>query len=111
MRAYLIDELNSTDMQRLLTCLEAKTVKASVEDMYWLEIPDNLLSTEQREHAAQCGSFVCSLETGPNWLKVELLIRGRGKLRCSCIAYADPGQRDWILDQVDAMLAELAIPV
>lgn len=98
-------------MQRLLSCLETKTVKASLEDMYWLEIPKNLLSTEQREHAAQCGPFVCSLETGPNWLKVELLTRGRGKLRCSCIAYAGREQRDWILDQIDAMLTELDIPV
>ena len=111
MRAYLIDELNSADMQHRVPFLEAKAQKASVVDMYWLEIPENLLSAEQREHATQCGPFVCSLETGPNWLKVELLIRGRGKLRCSCIAYADREQRDWILDQIDAILAELNIPI
>lgn len=111
MRAYLIEELNAADMRRLLPFLESRALKASVADMYWLEIPDHLLSSEQHTHRAQCGPFVCCLETGPNWLKVELLVRGRGRLRCSCIAYAEPAQRDWVLSRVDSMLAELDIPV
>ncbi|WP_045219838.1 hypothetical protein [Desulfonatronum thioautotrophicum] len=111
MRAYLIDELNPTDVQRLASHLETTALKAPVADMFWLEIPAHLLSAEQHKHVAQCGPFVCSLEIGRDWLKVELLLRGRGKLRCSCIAYADQNQRDWILDQVDTMLAELDIPV
>ena len=111
MRSYLIDELNSTDMHHLLANLDSREMKASVENMYWLELPENLLTEEQREHCDQCGPFICSLETGPNWLKAELLVRGRGKLRCSCIAYATPEQRDWILERIDAMLGELDIPV
>ncbi|GAB6058172.1 hypothetical protein [Desulfonatronum parangueonense] len=111
MRSYLIDELNSTDMQRLLPFLESQGLKASVDGMYWLQIPDDLLSPEQAQHAEECGPFVCSLETGQDWFKVELLVRGRGKLRCSCIAYATPNQREWILDQVDETLSRLEIPV
>lgn len=111
MRSYLIDELNAADMQRLLPFLESKGMKASVEGMYWLQLPEELLSTEQAEHAAQCGPFVCSLETGQDWFKVELLVRGRGKLRCSCIAYATPEQRDWIFTRIDEILSRLEIPV
>jgi len=111
LRAYLIDELNGEDMQRLLSLLEVKAQKASVTDMYWLELPAALLSPEQHAHAKQCGPFVSSLETGPNWLKAELLIRGRGKLRCSCIAYAEAEQRAWIMNQIDDMLQALDIPV
>ena len=111
MRSYFVDELNGSDMQRLLPHLEAKGLQGSMEDIFWLTLPEDLLSGEQCEHLEHCGPFVASLETGDSWLKVELLIRGRGKLRCSCIAYATAKQRNWLISQVDAMLHELGIAV
>ena len=29
---------------------------------------------------------------------LELLVRGRGRLRCSCVTYADEAQRAWALN-------------
>lgn len=111
MRSYYVDELNPGDMQRLLPHLEAMGLQASMENIYWLQVPDKLLTQEQIAHMDQCGPFVASMETGPNWLKAELLIRSRGKLRCSCITYATPEQREWLITQVDNMLRDLDIPV
>jgi len=111
MRSYYIDELNPADMQSLLSHLEATGLQGSMEGIYWLALPEPLLLEEQRAHMEECGPFVASLETGDGWIKVELLIRGRGKLRCSCIGYATAEQRHWLIAQVDAMLGELNIAV
>jgi len=111
MRSYYIDELNPADMQRLLPHLEAKGLRGSMQGIYWLALPESVLSEEQRSHMGECWPFVASLEAGDGWIKVELLIRGRGKLRCSCIEYASTEQRNWLIAQVDAMLGELSIAV
>jgi hypothetical protein len=111
MRSYYIDELKPSDMQSLLPHLEAKGLHGAMQGIYWLALPESLLSEEQRAHKEECGPFVASLETGDAWIKLELLIRGRGKLRCSCIKYAGAAQRNWLIAQVDAMLRELNIAV
>ncbi|HDQ41802.1 MAG TPA: hypothetical protein ENN39_12365 [Desulfonatronum sp.] len=111
MRSYYIDELQKGDMQLLLPYLEAKGLQGSLAGVYWLFLPEHLLTGEQRAHRQECGPFVASLEIGDTWLKAEMLIRGRGRLRCSCIAYATPEQRDWLVAQVDAMLRDLNIAV
>lgn len=111
MRSYYLDELNPADMRRLLPHLEAKGLQGSMKGIYWLALPEPLLSEEQSAHKEECGPFVASLETGDGWIKMELLIRGRGKLRCSCIGYASTEQRNWLIAQVDAMLHELDIAV
>jgi hypothetical protein len=110
MRAYLVDELTPADMQKIHAHLENTGCQAGMEDMFWLHLPEELLNAEQQQHLSECGPFVCSLETGPDWFKTEMLIRGRGKLRCTCIAYADPRQRDWIMGRIDDLLLGLGIP-
>lgn len=110
MRAYLVDELTPADLRKIRDHLESTGCQAGMDDMYWLHLPEELLTAEQQEHLPECGPFVCSLETGPDWFKTEMLIRGRGKLRCSCIAYADAGQRDWIMGRIDDLLRRLDIP-
>ncbi len=111
MRAYYVDELQKGDMQCLLPHLEGKGLQGPMTGIYWLPLPETLLTEEQRAHLKQCGPFVASMETGDTWLKAEMLIRGRGRLRCSCISYATPEQRDWLISQVDAMLRDLNITV
>jgi hypothetical protein len=110
-RSYLIDEINPNELQKLLSYLNSKGHKGTMESIYWLQLPQELLSPEQDEHSGECGPFICTLETGPSWLKAELLIRGRGKLRCSCIQYASPEQRRWLIAQIDDILQKLNIPV
>lgn len=111
MRSYYVDEFTTKDMKSVLEYLESKGLQGSMEGIYWLTLPEALLSQEQRSHMGECGPFVATLETGAGGIKMELLIRGRGKLRCSCINYATTEQRDWLISQVDAMLRELDIAV
>ena len=44
-------------------------------------------------------------------LKLELLVRARGKIRCSCVSYATPAQREYIVDYLDAFIKEHDIAV
>ncbi len=111
MRSYRIDELAPADVARLQKALESRGMKSSMEGMFWLDLPADLYSDEQREHTADCGPYSLGLETGEDWICVELLVRARNRIRCSCVAYADAGQRAWVMDEVDRTLRELDIPV
>lgn len=84
---------------------------AALEDMFWLPLPETLYGKEQQEHARQCGPYVCGLELKTQSLSLELLVRARSHLRCSCVLYADTKQRAFCMDWLDTTLRELDIPV
>lgn len=111
MRSYFIDELNPGEIQRLALHLASAGLQGPMQDIYWLTLPEDLLTPEQSRHLEHCGPFVACIELGDAWMKIELLIRGRGKLRCSCIGLATHEQRSWVLDQIDIMLRDLEITV
>lgn len=111
MRAYIIDELESDAVERFQNHIATKTDAASLGGLYWLNLPENLLSEEQREHAEECGPHAFGIEIGENSVTLELLVRGRGRMRCSCVTYADHDQRTWGMDTVDNFFKELDIPV
>jgi hypothetical protein len=109
-RTYRIEDLAPEHVQRLARALDARGLGSGMEGLYWLPLPPDLLGAEQMEHAPECGPHVLSLELLDEGLSLELLVRARGRLRCSCVAYATPAQRAWGMDTVDALLRELDIP-
>ena len=111
MRIYSVEDLEPGQIQRVEHNLRSKGLAGSLDGIYWLPLPERLLSKEQREHAGECGPHSMALESGDGWLRMELLVRSRGKVRCSCIAYATPGQREYMIDYLDNLLRELDIPV
>ncbi len=115
MRKYVIDELPPDHVRRLGQRLQAKGLAAGLEGMFWLPVPEDMLTPEQREHLDSCGPYALGLEllNGPDEgaVHLELLVRARSQLRCSCIAYASPELRHAVIEQLDAMLRELDIPV
>jgi len=111
MRSYLIDELNDGDTERILGALESRGYESPLEGVYYLPVPSDLLSEEQSAHARECGPYVLVLETGEGFLRLELLVRGRGKLRCSCIAYAGPELRRLAVTTIDTLIRECDVPV
>lgn len=111
MRTYHIEDLRREDVERLRRALDARGLVSGMDGLYWFTLPPDLLTPEQREHAPRCGPHVLSLEVLDNALSLELLVRARGILRCSCIAYADQSQRAWGMDTLDTLLRELDIPV
>lgn len=110
MRTYRIEDLEPGHVERLARVLDARGQRSGMDGLYWFTLPPDLLTAEQLEHAPDCGPYVLSLELLGCALSLELLVRARGRLRCSCVAYATPAQRAWGMDLLDALLRELDIP-
>lgn len=110
MRSYFIDEIGPEFMDRLRKNLQDKGLGGTIEEIFWLPVPKALLSDEQREHA-DCGPHCVALELGPDWISLELLVRARNNLHCSCIAYANSAQREHCIEFLDKLLRDLDIPV
>ncbi len=110
MRLYTIEEIYPEHVDRIRTALEERGLNGSIEGLYWLPAPEDLLDEEQRNHK-DCGPHCLALELGKDWLRMELLVRGRNTIRCSCIAYAQPALREHMINWVDNLLKELDIPV
>jgi hypothetical protein len=110
MKQYVIDELTPQDRDTVDGYLKAHTQPAGLDGMYWLPIDEQLLSPEQRAHH-DCRPFVFALELRPDRLVCELLVRTCNRVRCTCIAYATPEQREWLIGSIDAILSKLGVKV
>jgi hypothetical protein len=110
MRLYLIEDIYPEHMERIKQALDGRGLVSAIEGLYWLPVPKDMLGEEQRSHT-DCGPHCLALELGKDWLRLELLVRGRSTLRCSCIAYARPELRAHMIDWLDTLLKELDVPV
>ncbi len=112
MRNYLIEDFYPEQVALVRQRLHEKGLSGGLEDIFYLPLPEDLLSLEQRAHTGQCGPHIFVLEIlDETSLKLELLVRAQGKLRCSCVMYASPEQRAYVMDFLDAFLRELDISV
>ncbi|WP_243546436.1 hypothetical protein [Pseudodesulfovibrio tunisiensis] len=115
MRTYLIEDLYDNDFEKIRAAFDAAGFKGPIEDIYYLPMPENLLSEEQTAHLNDCGPYFLAVEAVPdisgNMLKMELLVRGRNRLRCSCVAYASSEQRNHMIDYLDAFIKDLDVAV
>ncbi len=111
MRSYYIDELTAEDIECIEARLTEKGFKGPIDGLYYIPFPMEMLNDEQQQHFPECGPYILALEIGKDWIKLELLIRGKGKLRCSCISYCTPEQRHQMIDFLDSFIHELDIPV
>jgi len=73
--------------------------------IFWIKLPDDLLAEAQHGHE-QCGPFYLAVEIEEKRICFELLVRSKTNLHCTCIAYATPAQRQFVLDFIDRMLSE-----
>jgi hypothetical protein len=103
MRQYVIDQLSREERANIESYLKRTLKPGPVDGLYWIEVPRDLLSGEQLGHE-DCGPFFFAVELEAESVCFELLIRSQSNLHCSCIAYATPSQRDFILRFVDQML-------
>ncbi|MCF8033906.1 MAG: hypothetical protein K9K66_16765 [Desulfarculaceae bacterium] len=108
MRAIVLDELRPPDMEKLTSHLQAELVGSSLPDVFWLELPPELLAPEQAAHE-QCGPHRVAAVLELDSLKLELLVRSATSLRCSCTDYATTAQRDWLLAWVDGLIDKLEL--
>ncbi len=108
MRQYLIDEISKRDIEKIRKYLDEHAYSSDIDDIYWVFLDDEQLSIAQREHE-KCKPHFFSIEVGKDFVKFEFLIRSRNSMRCKCIDYATPFQRDFILHFCDKMIATLGI--
>jgi hypothetical protein len=108
MKQYVIDEIRPQDFQKVKDYLDETLGDSGVDGLYWLPVEEAFHSEVQKRHGT-CAPFFIALELGPDRLAGELLVRTRSRLRCDCIHYADPRQRDWLIQTVDAIFEKLGI--
>ena len=105
MRQYMIDQLSREERANIESYLKRSLKQGLVDGIFWLEVPPDLLGTEQREHG-DCGPFFFGVVLEDESVCFEMLVRSQTNLHCSCIAYASTAQRDFVLRFVDRMLLE-----
>ncbi|MBI4766129.1 MAG: hypothetical protein HY787_16275 [Deltaproteobacteria bacterium] len=106
MRQFLVDEIPRRQMEEIEVYLKEKTVSSGMKEIFWLEIPERLLSPVQEEHKA-CGPHYLAIETGQDFIKFEFLVRCRNRLRCDCVQYATPPQETYLMDFAHTLIQGL----
>ena len=108
MRTYLIDEIVSSDLEKINVFLKENAISSNLDHLFWVRMPDDLLSETQFEHK-NCRPHVFAVELGKDCLKLELFVRSLESMRCICPSYATPQQRNFIINFADGMIDQLGI--
>ncbi|MGE4292270.1 MAG: hypothetical protein AB7E32_08675 [Desulfovibrio sp.] len=115
MRCYLIEDIYEDNAKKISKALDEQGWRGPLEGIWYLPVPGELLTKEQREHLSECGPYMMALEmvdrVEEHDFKLELLVRARNKIRCSCVAYATPAQREWMIGLLDDFFREQDVPV
>ena len=105
MRQIVIDELSPMERDNIDSYLKRSLKPGPMVGLYWIILTPDLLSSAQQGHDA-CGPFYLAVEVERTSVRFELLVRSRSNLHCTCIAYATPVQRQFVLNFIDRMVAE-----
>jgi len=108
LRAYLIDEISSSDVEKVRAYLEEHAQASAVQGLFWLEVPEALLKGVHLEHLG-CRPYCVAIELGAHFLRFELLVRSRSNHRCGCSSYAEPEQREFVIRFAEKLIRELSI--
>jgi hypothetical protein len=105
MRQIVIDELSPLERDNIDSYLKRSLQQGPMVGLYWMALTADLLSPAQHGHD-KCGPFLLAVEVERESVRFELLVRSHTNLHCSCIAYATPVQRQFVLDFIDRMITE-----
>ncbi len=108
MKQYLIDGLRLNDYQKLKEYLDAHLKSSPLGGIYWLELDENLLTPIQKSHES-CHPHLFALMLEETYLSCEFLVRIKQNIKCDCMGYATKEQREWLMDQADAIIEKLDI--
>lgn len=108
MKQYLIDGLRLSDYQKLKDYLDAHLEASPLGGIYWLKLDKKLLTATQKDHKS-CYPHIFALMLEETYLSCELLVRIKQNIKCDCMGYATKKQRDWLIDQADAIFDKLDI--
>jgi len=108
MRSYLIDEISPKDIKKINEFLKRNALSSSLDKIFWIQIPNELLTQEQLRHK-ECGPYICALELGKDWLKLEFFVRSSKNIRCTCSGYCTARQRDFVIGYANRIIEELGV--
>jgi hypothetical protein len=108
MKQYVIDQLRESDFLQIQEFLDSHAERTAIDGIYWVKLPENLGTSVQQAHTA-CQPHYFAVSLSLQDVAFELLIRSRPMMRCNCIAYATPKQREYLLNFADSMLEQLGI--
>jgi hypothetical protein len=108
MRAYLIDEISVSDMDKMRDFLEKNAIRSNLDQIFWVQVPDGLLTVTQLEHR-DCRPHVFSVELGLDWVKFELYIRSLKNMRCTCPGYGSVDQMNYIIAFAHRIIEQVGI--
>ncbi|MBW2708722.1 MAG: hypothetical protein JRD04_05480 [Deltaproteobacteria bacterium] len=108
MKAYFLDEITSEDLEKITQFLKDNAARSTMEQVFWVQFPEDLLSPLQFRHTA-CQPHAFAVELGSDWIKLEFLVRSLQTMKCDCTAYCTDRQRDHIIDFADRMLEQLGV--
>lgn len=106
MRQFVIDELSPMERDNIDSYLKRTIRNGPMIGLYWLQVPEDLLSATQLEHKEQHGPYHLGVELTNTAVTFELLVRSQFNLHCHCIAHATAAQRQFVLDFIDKMVEE-----
>ena len=106
MRQFVIDELSPMERDNIDSYLKRSIKQGPMIGLYWIQLPDDLLSETQQHHNKEHGPYHLAVELTNTAVRFELLVRSQVNLHCKCIAHTTPVQRQFILDFIDQMLTE-----
>ena len=110
MKQYVIDQLRPSDYFRIKAYLDMNLRQSGIPEIYWLILPQDMLEGIQTEHA-DCQPFYFALELCQCSLSCELLVRTLSQVRCDCMCYATPLQRNWVIQSIDDIFCQLEISI
>jgi len=115
MRTYLIEDIEDDDLKKVMAAFEELGLRGPLDGIYYLPMPEKLLQQEQKDHLDDCGPYFMALEfvdgISENLIKLELLVRARHKIRCTCVTYATADQRNHMVEYLDQFIDELEVSV
>lgn len=110
MKQYVIDEFRLEDFRKVKDYLEDYCKPAGIDGVYWLEMPEELMTEVQAGHT-NCQPYHFALELDEYALSCGFLVRATGNIRCHCIGYADVKQREWLLETIDSIMEKIGVIV
>jgi len=108
MRSYLVDEIISSDIEKVTAFLKENAIPSSLEQLFWVKIPQDLLNETQFEHI-DCQPHAFAVEVGEDWIKLEFLVRSMKNMQCTCPDYGTEQQQRFIINFALGMLKQLDV--
>ncbi len=108
MRAYLIDEISPSDIEKISGFLKEAGISSGLDGLFWVRLPEDLLSGEQFQHR-HCRPHVFAVELGSDFVKLELFVRSLKNMRCTCPGLCTDRQVRYIFDFAHGMIEQLGI--